>query len=118
MTKTEFNKLEVICKQAWRWLAKTGNMSKPPYLKKYNNGCPACQIATKKENDSADCRLCPIDVWRKRARRPGFYFPEAICEDHEYGIWREHDVVKSKAAALAISKMKWTFLKAHEKSKV
>lgn len=123
MTKETFEKLEAICKKAWRELARSGNDSKPDYLDKYKCSCPACHIADASTSGYI-CRVCPIDKFRKQAfadRKEYRDYSTSAClaDGQPYQIWWDNwDTTIEKTAAKEISELKWTFLAAHKKAEL
>jgi hypothetical protein len=121
MTKSEFKKLELICKAEWRRLAKTGDDEKSKAMNKFLHGCPACEITTRVTKDIYhDCRYCPITVWREdkqsengaNCQEPGELFAmwvdisDAINDDKA----TEEMVAAGKQAAAEIAELEWSWL--------
>jgi len=123
MTFEEFKELEKICKDAWKELAKTGSYWKPATLDPFINDCPACDISANAGNTRFhDCRLCPVDRWRKAAQEHE-HSELAICQDIGrkplYATWISDlsSPEDMKKAAKTISRLKWTYLPEYEKIK-
>lgn len=129
MTIIEFEELYRICKKGWKELSKTGASDKPYEMNEFHNHCPACEVSAKAVHASrkykkaayhVNCALCPVDVWRERAlkARKDHQSMSTVCEDVEYGKWRNTSTknVERKRLANEISKMKWTYLPQYEKA--
>jgi hypothetical protein len=119
MTKTEFKKMENICKKAWLKLAKTGATTKEDLgLEKYENRCPACHISKKASSRSFhDCLFCPITIWRRQADIDS----DAICQENNnaYEIWVISNSEKTrKIYARRIANYKWSWLPEYAKIKL
>ena len=119
MTKEEFQNLEAICKFAWEELGENGENRKPDYLGDFLNRCPACHIAYLAENSVIqNCKLCPIDIWRKKAKVKNIVPGWAVCEQREelFRAWIfTSSPEERKSFAKKIAKLKWSYLKAYER---
>jgi hypothetical protein len=127
MTKEKFKEYEKVCKDLWKELSKKKNLEKSKDqinrdIYSYNNLCPACEIASRiSQRKSFFCMFCPIDVWRKKAlAEPDV---DAVClrSNNAYGVWANLSCLdvnstpaQRLAAALKISKYKWTYLKEYK----
>ena len=120
MEKKIFDKFKELCKSSWAELAKTGNANKNEgVLGKFCHWCPACEIAKHFDlKPYVDCRMCPIDVWREKARSlPKFKPGMATCDSYgePYDMWtRCSDVEQRKNYAKAIEELTWSFLPEYE----
>lgn len=117
MYKKTFNAWEKACKDEWKRLTETGDKNKSDGLAHFNNYCPACHIAAKAQKHSQqDCRLCPIDKWRKIAEwKEDFEIGQAMCElDGElYNEWAynyKRSRNERKLLAAQIANLKWSWL--------
>lgn len=118
MNKQEFKELEKLCKLAWHKLSVTGKRYKDSSMDEFLHNCPACHIAMKARRRSSirgqDCKLCPIDKWREIAITKKLRVGScAVCRrvGEDYAVWTNTLVTKDrKAAAKAISKLKWSYL--------
>lgn len=122
MTKKEFSEYERICKEAWKELSEGAN-SKPRRLRRFENHCPACEIATKVSDEfDLNCHFCPIDLWREFANSIGDEAEGmAVCQDFGevslYADWMNGDSLFSQEAARKISELKWSWLPEYKKVK-
>ena len=127
MTREEFDEMERLCKKEWKELAETGNEEKSERMNVFHNQCPACHIANGlvkrdwfDDGEIQDCRLCPVDVWRKLANENLLYMRgEAACEggncveeDSElFALWiTSHYTKERQLLAKQISELSWSWL--------
>jgi hypothetical protein len=136
MTRGEFKRFEEDCKKSWEELGESGEPNKPEYLSVYLNMCPACHLShlvtlvrDRNAYPSQDCKFCPIDKWRKYAKKKALMRGKAACTSDRktYGGWRDtlwvnedyekfsRWVEERKSAAKEVAKLRWTFLKVYEK---
>jgi hypothetical protein len=122
MTKTQFLKMEKVCKEMiWKPLAKSGDCIKPVFANIFELKCPACEIAYQLSSpDYMDCNYCPVTKWRESQER---YACENDYDLRYHEKWlsagQSNNQKRLKEAATAISKMKWSWLpeyKAHKLS--
>lgn len=124
MTKEEFEKLEKICKDSWAELAESGAGKKPDKLSIFSNKCPACEISLRADGIAMcySCNFCPIDKFRNAEIEDPSEPDYPRCQNigMEYAVWMGVDSVagygslESKAAALSLSRLSWTFLPSYE----
>ena len=131
MTKVQFKVFEAVCKRAWTRLSKNLDTTKPAYLYKYLNRCPACEIANlayfavflrnfselPRGRYNQLCTFCPITIWREQVLTTNH---GAVCQlsENAYGRWLYCDDDGRKKAAALVASYDWEYLPEYKKIKV
>jgi hypothetical protein len=136
MDRATFDKFKRDCRVGWEGLAKTGDVFKPAILTKHTMTCPACALVIQITSESKEfhgeisvnCRICPIDRWRKIANASSKScdgttdYSACACESLDpngpFQRWKRHVLGSDerKGCAQEVADLRWTYLNIYKES--
>jgi len=105
MTKLQFLKMEKVCKDEWKALARSGDKKKSKEMGIFYCDCPSCEIDKRLGNT---CSYCPILTWRNNTRCV------SSNNDGLFDQWCFGDKNKRQHAAKQIASLKWSWMTAYK----